>query len=100
MTTLTDVVCTEAKSKTFNEQKELWKTVNKNLDIFTEIFEHCNRKIDNSMGELVPIKSDLTMFTYKKPDIEQYTPNTIGECVITKIRSGFDGQCFMNDLTK
>lgn len=103
MTKLSDAVLRsevheEGNFQTADDFQRFFEAVDRNLDIFTEFFEHCNLKVDDTFDELVPIENDLTLFTYKKCDVQQYKPNAIGECVVTTIGNCTEGQCYINDL--
>lgn len=72
--------------------------VKNNLKIFTESIQHCCLKVKNSLEKLVSnIKNGLPLFTYNRCDLQQYKPNTIGECIIVEIGDFLNGQCYIND---
>lgn len=105
MTKLTEAVLNnevqkKAKIHTDDELQQFLKRVKRNFKVFTKLFKTCNSTADDSFDQLSSIKNDLTLFTYQPVNVCQYKMNTIGECVMTKIANGLEGECFINDLKK
>lgn len=95
-----DDVLEEANIDTADELNQFWKAVNKNLEIMAALIEYHNKTTDYSFNELISIRNDLTLFTFKQCDVSQYAENTMGECVVTKVENIATGRCYINDFRK
>lgn len=90
----------EAQIETTVNLNHFLETVDRNLDVLIELIELYGTEADKSLMKLVSIENDLTLFTYKRCNLNQYKQNTIGDCVVTRVGNTVKGYCHINDLRK
>lgn len=103
MTKLADVVINadlreKVNIQSVDESKQFLEAVYKNLKIFTALFEQYNINRDYSFKKLISIGNDVTLFSFKQCDINQYMEDPVGDCIISHVADAISGRCYINDL--